>query len=48
MVTSHNSPSKIIPLHRTFQIIPGMVPVIAFWLPSFPFRVPLINLKICL
>ena len=33
--------TKIIPSYRTFQIIPGMVPVIPFWVSSFPSRVPL-------
>ena len=40
-----NCPAKIIPSHQTFQIIPGTIPDIAFWEPSFPFRVPIALLK---
>ncbi len=29
--------AKLRVLHHTFQIFPGVVPVITFWGPSFPF-----------
>lgn len=34
---SLNCPAKIITPYRTFKIIQGMVPIIPFWVSSFPF-----------
>ncbi|ROT10294.1 hypothetical protein EEL49_03900 [Muribaculaceae bacterium Isolate-104 (HZI)] len=32
-------PAKIIPPHRKLQIITDLVPIIPFWVPSFPLKI---------